>query len=245
MPLFYITLFVCTVNNANTPRFDHKPRRERPVQGSRPEGIRYPFAPSSRKVASGQSSHQYPQIRIARPHPIHTAFRHFFTLTFRCFLTLQLGTQVDINPPSFVRPLPGSPTQNRNLQAGHSPLPQRAALVVPRYIASHRSYRFPGVVVMICTLYPILRALGFKPERSVFADIFVFFLSTVQALASAQFQNIVRISSKTRKITKIKLFLDLDMPSGKRRAICGEHCSPSNKYVSKHPPTTDSDRRVA
>jgi hypothetical protein len=37
------------------------PSFPRPVQGPRPEGIRYPFTPSSRKVASGQFSHQYPE----------------------------------------------------------------------------------------------------------------------------------------------------------------------------------------
>jgi hypothetical protein len=37
-----------------------------------------------------------------------------------------------------------------------------------------------------------------------------------EGLPHARFQNILRISSKTRKIRKIKLFLHLDMPSGKR-----------------------------
>jgi hypothetical protein len=50
----------------------HVPPFQQPVQGSCPEGIRYPFTHSSRKVASGQFSHQYPRFRIARPHPIHT-----------------------------------------------------------------------------------------------------------------------------------------------------------------------------
>jgi hypothetical protein len=53
-------------------------------------------------------------------------------------------------------------------------------------------------------------------------------------LPRARFQNILRTSSKTRKI---KLSLHLDMPSGKRRGLGGTLLPPSNKYVSKHPPT--------
>jgi hypothetical protein len=80
MPLFYITTFVCNVNIATSSPFDHKPRFTQPVQGSRPEGIRCPFAPSPRKVASGQFSHQYPRIRIARPHTLsHDIFAHFYS----------------------------------------------------------------------------------------------------------------------------------------------------------------------
>jgi hypothetical protein len=60
------------VNSATSSNLTHVPPFQRPVQGSRLEGIRYPFAPSSRKVASGQFSHQYLRIHIARPHPIHT-----------------------------------------------------------------------------------------------------------------------------------------------------------------------------
>jgi hypothetical protein len=42
---------------------------------------------------------------------------------------------------------------------------------------------------------------------------------------------ILRASSKTRKIRKIKIFLHLDMPSGKRRGVWGNTVPPSNKYA--------------
>jgi hypothetical protein len=61
-------------------------------------------------------------------------------------------------------------------------------------------------------------------------------------LSRVRFQNILRRSSKTRKITKIKLFLHLDIPS-KRKGL-GNTVPPSNKYL-KRPSHTDSDRRVA
>jgi hypothetical protein len=79
-------------NSATSSNFTLIPLFPQPVQGPCPEGIRYPFGPSSRKVASGQFSHQYPRICITRPHPIHMTFRQFLTLTFRRFLTLRPGT---------------------------------------------------------------------------------------------------------------------------------------------------------
>jgi hypothetical protein len=89
VPLFYVTAFVCIVNSATSSNLTHIPPFPRPVQGSRPEGIRYPFAPSFRKVASGQFSHQYPKIRIAQPHLIHTTF---FPLSYSDFPPLSYST---------------------------------------------------------------------------------------------------------------------------------------------------------
>jgi hypothetical protein len=127
MPLFYIILFACTVNNANSSRFDHKPQRARPVQGSRPEVPPRDLAPYSHKVASGLFSHQKPPNHALRRHLLFTAISHFPTLFLTHFRTLRLGTHSHILFKPSTRPLPGSPTQIKNLHTGRSPLPQRMA----------------------------------------------------------------------------------------------------------------------
>jgi hypothetical protein len=65
---------VCNVNIANPSSFDHEPPPTRPVQGQAPRGSTELLDPSSRKVASGQSSHPNPSNRTLRPHPLHTTF---------------------------------------------------------------------------------------------------------------------------------------------------------------------------
>jgi hypothetical protein len=129
MPLFYITLFVCTVNNARSPCFDHKPQRARPVQGSRPEVPPRDLAPYSHKVASGLFSHQNLEITLHDLTLFARHIRHILTLIFRHFRTLRLGTKSFILFQLFSRPLPGSLTQIQNLPTGSIPLLHRIASV--------------------------------------------------------------------------------------------------------------------
>jgi hypothetical protein len=109
---------VCNVNIANPSSFDHEPPPTRPVQGQAPRGSTELLDPSSRKVASGQSSHPNPSNRTLRRCRLHTAFSHFLTLIFRHFRTLRLGTTSHILFLAFSLPFHGLPTQNKNLQAG-------------------------------------------------------------------------------------------------------------------------------
>jgi hypothetical protein len=124
MPLFYVTAFVCIVNIARSSSFDHEPPSTRPVQGQAPRGSTELLDPSSRKVASGQSSHPTPRIAPYDTAVFTRHFSYYRTLFLSHFCTLRLGTLFQICLPIFVQPLPGSPTLHKNLRTGRSPLPQ-------------------------------------------------------------------------------------------------------------------------
>jgi hypothetical protein len=92
----------------------------RPVQDPHPEWIWYPLAPSSRKVASGRFSHQYPRIRIIQPHPLHTTFRLFLTLSFHHFLLYGPGPFPVFIPHNSLEPYPDHRPFTRTYRPGSS-----------------------------------------------------------------------------------------------------------------------------
>jgi hypothetical protein len=125
-PILHYSIF-CMVNSANSSRFDHEPPSSRPVQGQVPRDSTELLDLSSRKVASGQSSHQKPPNHNLQHHILHMAFSHFLTLFLSCFRTLRPGIRSLFLSLAFVPPLHGLPTHPKNLRTGTSPPPHRSS----------------------------------------------------------------------------------------------------------------------